>query len=141
MASLLNLVQDPVVRVLLVTSCNISFLAAIFVLAFVDCRRFFKFSEPFEAYARFVYGCFLKPHSGGNSGTQQDALESFYKAQAAVYDKTRGSLLRGREDMLGLVASQLKHRMKDQDNGRKPIWVDVGWDGWYGLHIVEADDK
>lgn len=32
----------------------------------------------------FCYTCFLKPHSGGSKGNQQDALESFYAAQAGV---------------------------------------------------------
>jgi betaine lipid synthase len=27
-----------------------------------------------EAYLKFVYGCFLKPHTGDGSGSQQDAL-------------------------------------------------------------------
>jgi betaine lipid synthase len=29
-----------------------------------------------EAYLRFIYGCFLKPHTGDGSGSQQDALVS-----------------------------------------------------------------
>jgi betaine lipid synthase len=27
-----------------------------------------------EAYLKFIYGCFLKPHTGDGSGSQQDAL-------------------------------------------------------------------
>jgi hypothetical protein len=27
-----------------------------------------------EAYLKFAYGCFLKPHTGDGSGSQQDAL-------------------------------------------------------------------
>ncbi|KAF2828467.1 hypothetical protein CC86DRAFT_319277 [Ophiobolus disseminans] len=77
-----------------------------------------------EAYLKFVYGCFLKPHTGDGSGSQQDALESFYKAQADVYDATRVQLLRGREDMLGLVAAQLKHRAEAGLICQRPVWVD-----------------
>lgn len=74
----------------------------------------------------FAYGCFLKPHEGDGKGTQQDALESFYKAQAGIYDTTRSTLLKGREDMLALVAAQLQAR-PDKDGLHKPkrVWVDV----------------
>lgn len=74
----------------------------------------------------FVYSCFLKPHSGDAKGNQQDALESFYKNQAGAYDATRGTLLKGREDMLALAAAQLEHRasMKSKTDKRR-IWVDV----------------
>ncbi|KAG0642618.1 hypothetical protein HOY80DRAFT_1014441 [Tuber brumale] len=78
-------------------------------------------------YAIFFYNCFLKPFSGnsaeGNAG-QQDALESFYKGQADIYDATREKLLRGREEMLALAAAQLKYRVKK--GGRKAVWVDIG---------------
>lgn len=53
------------------------------------------------------------------------AQESFYKAQASVYDATRVQLLRGREDMLGLVAAQLKHRAEAGLISQRPVWVDV----------------
>lgn len=74
----------------------------------------------------FAYGCFLKPHEGDGKGTQQDALESFYKAQAGIYDATRSTLLKGREDMLALVAAHLEAR-PDSGGLCKPrrVWVDV----------------
>ncbi|CAG8974099.1 hypothetical protein HYALB_00011621 [Hymenoscyphus albidus] len=87
----------------------------------------------FTSFLRFFYASFLKPHTGDGTGNgQQDALESFYKAQAGVYDATRKRLLRGREDMLGLVAAQLVHKAsKEQKNESKPIWVDIGGGtGW-----------
>lgn len=31
----------------------------------------------FEAYLKFIYTCFLKPHTGDGSGSQQDALVNF----------------------------------------------------------------
>ena len=47
--------------------------------------------------------------------------------KADVYDPTRKKLLRGREDMLGLVAAQLKYDSANPARtGRKPIWVDIG---------------
>ena len=53
------------------------------------------------------------------------AQESFYKAQASVYDDTRVKLISGREDMLGLVAAQLKHRAEAGLISQRPVWVDV----------------
>ena len=91
-----------------------------------------------QPYLVFAYNCFLKPisnssrtargkdqeHTTARTGGQQDALESFYKGQAAIYDATRARLLRGRDEMLALAAAQL--RLKNQRQGfRKRIWVDV----------------
>lgn len=74
----------------------------------------------------FCYSCFLKPHSTGGKGTQQDALESFYSSQAGIYDATRKTLLKGREDMLALVAAQLLLKAKrDEGNKGKRVWVDA----------------
>ncbi len=73
------------------------------------------------AYLTFAYGSFFKPHTGDKNGDQQEALESFYKPQAQVYDATRTRLLRGREDMVRLTAAQLKQK----EFARKPVWVDV----------------
>lgn len=79
-------------------------------------------------YFIFAYNCFLKPFTAtsekGTKGGQQDALESFYKGQATIYDATRSRLLRGREEMLALAAAQL--RMRNSKEGfRKRVWVDV----------------
>lgn len=79
-----------------------------------------------RSFCLFFYASFLKPHTGDGHGyEQQDALESFYKSQASVYDATRKRLLRGREDMLAMVAAQLAHRTKLDSSSTKPIWVDV----------------
>ncbi|KAK4218259.1 hypothetical protein QBC37DRAFT_437525 [Rhypophila decipiens] len=81
----------------------------------------------------FCYSCFLKPHSAGSNDTQQAALESFYSTQADVYDTTRKTLLKGREDMLALVAAQLLAKAGKNERARqkKCIWVDVGGGtGW-----------
>lgn len=46
--------------------------------------------------------------------------------KAAVYDDTRRRLLRGREDMLGLLAAQLKYKVENQElSGGQAVWVDV----------------
>ncbi|KAI0975343.1 hypothetical protein F4678DRAFT_323759 [Xylaria arbuscula] len=80
----------------------------------------------------FIYSCFLKPHRGDSKGNQQDALESFYKSQAGVYDATRKRLLKGREDMLALAAAQLALKAKAVGSkDARRIWVDIGGGtGW-----------
>ncbi|KAI4930877.1 uncharacterized protein J4E92_004710 [Alternaria infectoria] len=126
MQALSSFVPSDPFHQLTVTLCLVGvFLTVVFALAF---RPKSKDQAPstFEAYLKFIYGCFLKPHTGDGSGSQQDALESFYKAQADVYDATRLKLLRGREDMLGLVAAQLKHRTEAGLISQRPVWVDIG---------------
>lgn len=82
---------------------------------------------PLWSLLLFCYSCFLKPHSPGSKGTQQDALESFYSGQAGIYDVTRRALLKGREDMLALVAAQLRAKADKTERGsnQKRVWVDV----------------
>ncbi len=83
-------------------------------------------------YLKFAYVCFFKPLDLGNSAEvqslsgQQRALEAFYRTQASIYDATRSTLLRGREDMLQLAAAQLK--LRGRNGSTKPIWVDVSHD-------------
>lgn len=92
-------------------------------------------------YLKFFYATFLKPHESDGDG-QQGALESFYKTQvclrmrldeyadekASAYDATRRPLLRGREDMLALVAAQLNFKAEDRQlQPGKAIWVDVSF--------------
>ncbi|EMD35411.1 hypothetical protein CERSUDRAFT_106783 [Gelatoporia subvermispora B] len=94
-----------------------------------------------SVYWRFFYACFLKPFdhggpSGGKSTGQQAALESFYRSQANIYDATRATLLRGREDMLRLAAAQLKYRAKEGQ--LKPIWVDIGGGTGYNIEKMNA---
>jgi betaine lipid synthase len=84
-----------------------------------------------RSFVLFFYSCFLKPHQGDAKGNQQDALESFYKKQAGAYDATRKVLLRGREDMLSLVAAQLEAKAAVSTAKGKPkrVWVDVSVTG------------
>ncbi|BFZ54296.1 hypothetical protein PYCC9005_001330 [Savitreella phatthalungensis] len=79
----------------------------------------------------FAWFCFLAP-LGKNDGKQANRLDKFYQGQSQVYDKTRSFLLRGRERMLRLIASEAAAR-----NMRKPVWVDVG--GGTGWNIAEMD--
>ncbi|KAG8533507.1 uncharacterized protein KY384_002293 [Bacidia gigantensis] len=88
---------------------------------------------------KFFYASFLKPHSSDVvTTTQQNALESFYKSQADAYDATRRILLRGREDMLGLVAAQLKYKEeRGQFSALRPIWVDMGGGTGYNIEAMQ----
>ncbi|KJR81793.1 3-amino-3-carboxypropyl transferase [Sporothrix schenckii 1099-18] len=100
----------------------------------------------------FCYSCFIKPHRSSAKGSQQDALESFYETQAGVYDVTRKTLLKGREDMLALVAAQLAHRWAVEDAAAKKIggsnnsadarpkriWVDVGGGTGWNIEAMAA---
>ncbi|KAF9888921.1 hypothetical protein FE257_008090 [Aspergillus nanangensis] len=88
----------------------------------------------------FFYSCFIKPHRGNKKGTQQDALESFYEKQASAYDATRKILLQGREDMLALVAAQLKTRGKSHSKGAESgrVWVDVGGGTGWNIEAMSA---
>ncbi|KAJ6172363.1 hypothetical protein N7470_001430 [Penicillium chermesinum] len=89
-------------------------------------------------YIKFIYANFLKPHDKRAAG-QQDALESFYRTQASVYDATRHRLLRGREDMLGLVAAQLKNQVESKKiQSGKAVWVDVGGGTGYNIEAMSA---
>jgi betaine lipid synthase len=94
-----------------------------------------------KSFFLFFYSSFIKPHQGGKKGNQQDALESFYKKQAGAYDATRKVLLRGREDMLALVAAQIQAKLTDDapknGNKNKRIWVDVSC---YDNHVVATND-
>ncbi|KAG8626659.1 hypothetical protein KVT40_005604 [Elsinoe batatas] len=102
-----------------------------FTLSFTELETIQKLYAGFRTYSRFAWNCFFKPHTGDDTGCQQDALESFYKSQAGIYDATRSRLLDGRETMLGLVAAQVKHQAASGALPKKPIWVDVGGGtGW-----------
>ncbi|RSL44635.1 hypothetical protein CEP53_011138 [Fusarium sp. AF-6] len=95
-----------------------------------------------KSFFLFFYSSFIKPHQGDTKGNQQDALESFYKKQAGAYDATRKVLLRGREDMLALVAAQLEAKLKDaapkSGNKNKRIWVDIGGGTGFNIEAMAA---
>lgn len=82
---------------------------------------------------RFIYNCFLKPLGKHDPSAQSERLDAFYKGQADVYDSTRTHLLKGREEMLGLLASHIKAQPQGALGGvvRPKIWVDIGGGtGW-----------
>ncbi|PYH90813.1 sialidase [Aspergillus ellipticus CBS 707.79] len=101
-------------------------------------KRKIDYNSGVFSYLKFIYASFLKPHEKHGNG-QQDALESFYKTQAGVYDATRKRLLRGREDMLGLVAAQLKHKVETKElKAGKAVWVDIGGGTGYNIEAMSA---
>ncbi|KAK8170726.1 betaine lipid synthase [Phyllosticta citribraziliensis] len=121
----LSLPIDPVTHLPFILLALVLFVLLVFLYALrdtQDTRQ--KPSNSLHAYIRFVWGCFLKPHTGDGTRNQQDALESFYQAQASVYDATRARLLSGRDDMLALVAAQLKYKVDAGILPGKPIWID-----------------
>lgn len=130
---------DPVTQVSLATWCLVVIVVAYVVLSFTELSLLRKTYHAIQHYGTFVYSCFLKPHSGDRTGKQQDALESFYSSQASVYDSTRTKLLQGREDMLALVAAQMKHRTQSGEINTKPIWVDIG--GGTGWNIEQMQSQ
>lgn len=119
--------KDPHTQILIVGATVVLLVAVIFAVTFRAGKEDGENPDPVSSFLRFFYASFLKPHSRDGAGNgQQDALESFYKNQAGVYDTTRKRLLRGREDMLGLVAAQLVQKAaKNDTHGSKRIWVDV----------------
>jgi betaine lipid synthase len=120
--------KDPHTQIIIVGASLLLLIGIIFATTFIRASQ--KDDEDIgtlRSFLRFFYASFLKPHTGdGTENGQQDALESFYKAQAGVYDATRKMLLHGREDMLGLVAAQLVQKAtKEHTRDPKRIWVDV----------------
>ncbi len=122
------LIQDPHTQIFIVGAALVLLIGVIFATTFgYTAKKVDDNPTVLQSFLRFSYACFLKPHDGDGTGNgQQDALESFYKAQAGVYDVTRKTLLRGREDMLGLVAAQLVRKAaSERTHDPKRIWVDV----------------
>ena len=131
MASLIPsiLPRDPHTQIIIVGVTLVLLIGVIFTTTFLSSVKKEDDENPsaLTSFLRFFYASFLKPHTGDGTGNgQQDALESFYKAQAGVYDATRKRLLRGREDMLGLVAAQIVQKAaKERTHDPTRIWVDV----------------
>jgi betaine lipid synthase len=130
---------NPLAQVSLASVILVFILASYVIFSFTEVSLLRKSYNAWNTYAKFAYNCFLKPHSGDGSGSQQDALESFYKAQASIYDATRTRLLQGREDMLALVAAQAKYRQRAGQISSKPIWVDIG--GGTGWNIEQMQQQ
>jgi betaine lipid synthase len=127
MASILSLTSLPGLSAPLIASLLVVgvFAVLLFILAHSERKIENPTLSSIQTYTKFAYNCFIKPHKKGETGTQQDALESFYKTQASVYDATRSRLLQGREDMLGLVAAQIRQRVDTGTVPARPVWVDV----------------
>ncbi|KKA29984.1 hypothetical protein TD95_002994 [Thielaviopsis punctulata] len=120
-----------------------------FALALISGLAASSLSKPAESsppgilrsFFLFFYSCFLKPHNGDGRGTQQDALESFYQTQAGAYDATRHLLLKGRENLLALLAAQLEAKDQARANDAtisktKRVWVDVGGGTGYNIEAM-----
>ena len=128
----------PVTQTTFASVCLVVIIVAYIALSFTDLSLLHKTYNALYHYGKFAYSCFLKPHSGDGTGKQQDALESFYSSQATIYDATRARLLQGRQEMLALVAAQLRYRRESGQITKKPIWVDVG--GGTGWNIEQMQN-
>lgn len=137
--SLYHRMADPFNQISFASVALVIFVLVWFVLSYTELSLFRKAGHALSHYGQFAYSCFLKPHSGDGTGSQQDALESFYKSQASVYDATRMRLLQGREDMLALVAAQSKYRRDTGQMREKPVWVDIG--GGTGWNIEQMQQQ
>ncbi|OCF62173.1 betaine lipid synthase [Kwoniella mangroviensis CBS 10435] len=98
---------------------------------------------------RFAYNCFIKPffvrskHLISAQDARKAKLEAFYSGQADLYDSTRSTLLKGRENMLALLAAHLKAQpeplsLRQSSQSKKKIWVDLG--GGTGWNIEKMDE-
>ncbi|KAG9877762.1 hypothetical protein KCV02_g21074, partial [Aureobasidium melanogenum] len=133
----LQALTEPLNQISIATVLLVLLLVTYFTLSFTELETVGKLFNAAVTSAKFAYSCFLKPHTGDKTGSQQDALESFYKTQAGIYDVTRSRLLRGREDMLAMAAAQLRFQLEQGQYTRKPIWVDVG--GGTGWNIEQME--
>ena len=137
----LQALTNPFNQISLATVLLVLVLVTYFLLSFTELETIRKLLAHSRIAAKFAWNCFFKPHTGDGNGSQQDALESFYKSQAGIYDSTRSRLLHGREDMLAMAASQLKFQARvsaaqTQKQTQKPVWVDVGGGtGWNIEHM------
>uniref|UniRef100_A0A0K3CN82 Betaine lipid synthase n=1 Tax=Rhodotorula toruloides TaxID=5286 RepID=A0A0K3CN82_RHOTO len=85
----------------------------------------------------FAWNCFFQPL--GKNASQEGRLNRFYQGQAAIYDKTRSKLLRGRSTMLKLSAAHLREQRRKNPNKRL-IWLDIGGGtGWNYFPIKDFD--
>lgn len=62
--------KEPLNLVILAVGLLSIFVLATFAIAFKPKGE----ANAFQAYLKFVYACFLKPHTGDQNGNQQDAL-------------------------------------------------------------------
>lgn len=87
--------RDPFQQ-LTISLCVVAlFLAAVFALALRPKNKDDEVSG-LEAYLKFIYGCFLKPHTGDGSGSQQDALVCTVKLEMDSISLPKvGELLQG----------------------------------------------
>ena len=139
LSDVLHHLTDPITQISFASVCLVVLVVAYITLSFTELSLLRKTYNAVHHYGTFMYSCFLKPHTGDGSGSQQDALESFYGSQASIYDATRNKLLQGRHEMLALVAAQIKYRQTTRQINPKPIWVDVG--GGTGWNIEQMQSQ
>ena len=92
----------------------------------------------FGPQLRFIWHCFIRPLGSqdqrdrldkvrlSSEGQSEAHSNQFYEGQADIYDKTRSSLLRGRNTMLSLSASHLRTVRASQTEKQRLVWIDIG---------------
>jgi hypothetical protein len=83
--------RDPFNLVVLAVGVLSIFVLATFAIAFKPKGE----TSNFQAYLKFAYACFLKPHTGDENGDQQDALVGCADHEAAHGSRYVGKLLQG----------------------------------------------
>lgn len=66
--------RDPYTQLTLSLCVLGLFLATVLIFALKPKKDAEPTPNSVEAYLKFIYGCFLKPHTGDGTGSQQDAL-------------------------------------------------------------------
>lgn len=66
--------RDPYTQLTLSLCVLGLFLATVFLFVLSSKKESEPAPNSIEAYLKFIYGCFLKPHTGDDTGSQQDAL-------------------------------------------------------------------
>jgi betaine lipid synthase len=77
--NILAMPKDPHTQIIIVGASIMLLVGFIFATTLTSTKKTEEEPGFFVALGRFVYSCFLKPHERDSTGSQQDALESFYK--------------------------------------------------------------
>ena len=101
-------------RIIILVSAILLLIYASFAPALPKLMTLGEVNNGFANFGRFFYNCFLKPYDGDETGGQQAALESFYRAQVRyeifgrasklttrVGDRRTSTMLRARGSCVG----------------------------------------
>lgn len=105
--------RDPFNLVVLAVGVLSVFVLATFAVAFRPKGE----TSTFQAYLKFAYACFLKPHTGDGNGNQQDALVRCSVGRVQLWlTGCRRASTRPRPTCMMLLA-------RDSSEGARICWV------------------